>query len=119
MRYFLAVLTRITDGATPHEALRDSADEIARTSPFTSLNCLLMTPDEIIAMCRYDPAGPLEDKDPEYYRLRYRVSDDAVVVSSSGWGRGWQDLANGDLLVVRRGTLASRVLSGERLAATG
>ena len=78
-----------------------------------------MTPDELIAMCRYDPAGPLEDKDPEYYRLRYRVSDDAVVVSSSGWGRGWQELANGDLLVVRRGTLASTVLSGERLAATG
>ena len=117
-RYFLAVLTRMADGATPQEALRDTADEIARTSSFTSLNCLLMTPDELVAMCRYDPAGPLEDEDPEYYRLRYRVTDDAVVVCSSGWGRGWQELANGDLLVVRRGTLATTVLSGERLAAT-
>ena len=118
-RYFLALLTRMADGATPQEALRDTVDEIARTSPFTSLNCLLLTPDELIALCRYDPAGPLEDTDPEYYRLRYRVSDDAVVVSSSGWGRGWQELANGDLLVVRRGTLATEVHSGERLAATG
>ena len=112
-RYFLAVLSRMTEGATAQEALRDTADEIARTSPFTSLNCLLMTPDELNAMCRYDPDGPLEDKDPEYYRLRYRVSDDAVVVSSSGWGRGWQELANGELLTVRRGTLASSVHSAE------
>ena len=28
-----------------------------------------------------------------------------VVVASSGWGRGWQGLANGELLVVRRGSL--------------
>ncbi len=118
-RYFLAVLTRMADGATPQEALLDTADEIARTSPFTSLNCLLMTPDELVAMCRYDPAGPLEDTDPEYYRLRYRVSHQAVVVSSSGWGRGWQEVANGELLTVSRGTLATTVSSGERLAATG
>ena len=117
-RYFLAVLTRMADGATPQEALRDTVDEIARTSSFTSLNCLLMTPDELVAMCRYDPAGPLEDEDPEYYRLRYRVTDDAVVVCSSGWGRDWQELANGALLTVRRGTLATTVLSRERLAAT-
>ncbi len=113
-RYFLALLTRMADGATPHEALLDTVDAIARTSAFTSLNCLLMTPDELIAMCRYDPAGPLEDKDPEYYRLRYRVSDDAVVVSSSGWGRDWQQLANGDLLVVRRGSLETRTGTGSR-----
>jgi predicted glutamine amidotransferase len=117
-RYFLAVLTRMSDGATPQEALCDATDEIARTSPFTSLNCLLMTPDELLALCRYDPDGPLEDKNPEYYRLRYRITDDAVVVSSSGWGRDWRELDNGDLLVVRRGTLASTVLSSERLTAT-
>ena len=118
-RYFLAVLSRMTEGATPQEALRDTVDEIARTSPFTSLNCLLMTPDELIAMCRYDPDGPLEDKDPEYYRLRYRATADSLVVSSSGWGSDWRELENGDLLTVHRGTLARRVLSGEQLAATG
>lgn len=116
-RYFLALLTRLTDGMLPQDAVRDTVDEIAPTSPFTSLNCLLMTPDELIAVCRYDPEGPLEDEDPEYYRLRYRVTDDAVVVCSSGWGRGWQELANGDLLVVRRGTLATTVLSGSSLSA--
>lgn len=118
-RYFLALLTRMTHGATAHEALLDTAEEIGRTSAFTSLNCLLMTPDELIALCRYDPAGPLEDKDPEYYRLRYRVTDGAVVVSSSGWGRGWQELANGDLLTVRRGSMATSIGTGSRLVAAG
>lgn len=118
-RYFLALLTRMADGAPPREALLDTVDDIARTSPFTSLNCLLMTPDELVALCRYDPAGPLEDKDPEYYRLRYRVTDDAVVVSSSGWGRNWQELANGELLVVRRGSLETRIGTDSRLLTAG
>jgi predicted glutamine amidotransferase len=116
-RYFLALLTRLQAGATPREALRETVDEIAATLPFTSLNCLLLTPDELIGVCRYDPAGPLEDKDPEYYRLRYRITDGAVVISSSGWGRDWQELANGDLLVVRRATLETSVSSDDRLTA--
>ena len=118
-RYFLTLLTRMADGAPPQDALLDTVDEIAWTSPFTSLNCLLMTPDELIALCRYDPDGPLEDKDPEYYRLRYRVTDDAVVVSSSGWGRNWRELANGDLLTVRRGSLETRLGRESRLLTAG
>jgi predicted glutamine amidotransferase len=117
-RYFLALLTRLRSGATPREALRETVDEVAATSSFTSLNCLLLTPEELIAVCRVDPAGPLEDKDPEYYDLRYRVTHDAVLVSSSGWGSGWHDLANGDLLVVARGTLQTSVISRTELLAT-
>jgi predicted glutamine amidotransferase len=116
-RYFLAVLTRVRAGATPREALVETVDDIARISPFTSLNCLLVTPEELIALSRFDPAGPLEDKDPEYYNLRYRITDDAVVVSSSGWGRDWQELANGDLLVVQRHTLRAAVLSADQVGA--
>ena len=71
----------------PEEALRTTADEIAATMAFTSLNCLLLTPEKLYAFCRYDPAGRWEDDDPEYYDLRYRVTPDAVVVASSGWGR--------------------------------
>ena len=114
-RYFLAVAQRMRDGVPPAEALRSTADEIAATTPFTSLNCLLLTPDELYAFCRFDPDGDLEDKDPEYYDLRYRVSADSVVVSSSGWGRDWQELANGDLLVVRRRTLQTAVVTATEL----
>jgi predicted glutamine amidotransferase len=116
-RYFLALVSRLRDGTPPREALAATVGEVARVSPFTSLNCLLVTPEELIAVCHFDPAGPLEDRDPEYYNLRYRISDDAVVVSSSGWGRDWQELANGDLLVVQRRTLEATVTSGDQLTA--
>jgi predicted glutamine amidotransferase len=117
-RYFLALLSRMADGATPREALHETVADIERTSPFTSLNCLLMTPGELIALSYHDPDGALEQEGPDYYHLRYRVTDDAVVVSSSGWGRDWQHLANGDLLVVRRGSLEVTVSAGAQLAAT-
>jgi predicted glutamine amidotransferase len=114
-RYFLALLARVRAGETPRDALRATVDEVAATCSFTSLNCLLLTPEELIAVCRYDSAAQLEDTDPEYYRLRYRAAPDAVIVSSSGWGEGWHDLVDGDVLTVARGTLATAVLPGDRL----
>ena len=54
---------------------------------------------------------------PDYYDLRYRVADDAVVVASSGWGRDWAELANGEMLVVRRGSLEVSVAPIEEYAA--
>ena len=111
-RYFLAVLARLRDGVPPGEALRSTADDIAATAEFTSLNCLLLTPESLYAFCRVNPHGPIEDDDPEYYTLRYRTAPDAVLVSSSGWGRGWSDLADGDLLVVRRRTLETFLVAG-------
>lgn len=110
-RYFLAVLTQLEAGATLTEALRGAVAEIAATASFTSLNCLLMTPDELYAVCFFDPDGVQADEAPDYYDLGVRTTEDAVVVSSSGWGRGWQELANGELLVVRRGSLEVTVES--------
>ena len=115
-RYFLAVVQLLRDGAAPEEALRTTADEIAATAEFTSLNCLLLTPDSLYAFCRFDPAGRWEDDDPDYYNLRYRVSPDAVVTASSGWGQGWRELANGDLLVVRRRSLETTVVTSAGLS---
>jgi hypothetical protein len=99
------VAERLDAGATPEEALRTTADAIAATATFTSLNCVLLTPEVLYAFCRINPDGPIEDDDPEYYTLRYRVGPDAVVVASSGWGARWRDLADGDLLAVERGSL--------------
>jgi len=118
-RYFLAVTQLLRDGAAPEDALRTTTDEIAATAEFTSLNCLLVTPEKLYALCRYDPAGRWEDDDPDYYRLRYRVSPGAVVVASSGWGSDWQELANGDLLVVRRRTLETTVVTSAGVGLAG
>jgi predicted glutamine amidotransferase len=110
-RYFLAVLSQLERGASPADALREAVAGIAATASFTSLNCLLLTPDELFAVCFYDPEGHGTDEAPDYYHLGFQATDDAVVVASSGWGRGWQELANGELMVVHRGTLRVSVES--------
>ena len=116
-RYFLAVLSRMQEGASPGDALAGTVAEIAATTHFTSLNCLLLTRDALYAVSRVNTEAGLEfDEGPDYYDLRYRVTDDAVVVASSGWGRDWEELANGDLLVVRRGSLDVSVTPVEALA---
>jgi predicted glutamine amidotransferase len=105
-RFFLAVLSRMQEGATPGDALAGTVAQIAATRAFTSLNCLLLTRDALYAVSRVNTEASLEfDEGPDYYDLRYRVTDDAVVVASSGWGRDWAELSNGELLVVRRGSL--------------
>jgi predicted glutamine amidotransferase len=108
-RYFRAVLSQTVDGGI-EQGLARTVDRIAGSMDFTSLNCLLMTPDALYATSRFDPE---HDEEPDYFNLRYRITDDAVVVASTGWGRGWQPLANGELLVVRRETLEVSVTSVE------
>jgi predicted glutamine amidotransferase len=120
-RFFLAVLSRMQEGAAPGDALAGTVAEIAATRSFTSLNCLLVTRDALYAVSRVNTEavpnieGRTFHVGPDYYDLRYRVTDDAVVVASSGWGRDWEQLANGDLLVVRRGSLDVSVTPIEHL----
>jgi predicted glutamine amidotransferase len=118
-RYFLAVLARMREGASPAEALTTVVAEIAATARFTSLNCLLLTPDELFAVSRYDADAPIrDDEGPDYFHLRYRIAAGSVVVASSGWGADWQQLGNGELLAVRRGSLDFSVVPlGDLVAA--
>jgi predicted glutamine amidotransferase len=118
-RYFLAVLSRLREGATPAGALAATVTAIAASTDFSSLNALLLTPDQLVAVCRPGPEADQHAEGPDYFALRYRAGDDAVVVSSSGWGRDWHELADGELLTVDRGTLAVTVRPVEELAAVG
>jgi predicted glutamine amidotransferase len=108
-RYFRAVLSAAGELPLQH-ALAQVIDRIARTKEFTSLNCLLMTPDTLYAATRFNP-GAEGDEGEDYFHLGYRVTEDAVVVASSGWGADWQILANGSLLAVDRVTLETSVVS--------
>ncbi len=107
-RYFLAALGAARETGTGRfaDGLAETAARIAGSLTFGGLNALAITPEELIAVCRYDPDAQDREDEPDYYRLRYRVTEDSVVVSSSGWGEGWSSLGNGELLVVQRHTLA-------------
>jgi hypothetical protein len=63
----------------------------------------LFRPDMVRAYATFELA-------PDYYEMRYRISGDAVIASSSGWPQdGWTRLRNGEVLVVDRATLSATV----------
>ena len=109
-RYFLALLSRMAEGAAPAEALATTvSDVLAGGAEVHSLNCLLLTPEALIAVCAYDPTW---GDDRDYYPLLHRRAGDTVVVASTGWtdSAGWSTLSNGQMLVVERGTLETSVV---------
>lgn len=103
-RYALATIAAART-ADPADALAETAELIADTLQFSSLNAMLVTDRELVALSRYSPEAEAREAEHEYYHMRYRVTPDAVIVASSGWGHGWETLGNGEVLVVQRHTL--------------
>jgi len=119
-RFFLAVLSHLgvaTDVDAVVRACAAAVHAVTSTLTYSSLNSMLITPNHLYALCAYDPKEELKEDEPEYYRLRHRRTATSVVVSSSGWGSGWESLENGQLLVVERATLRTSIHSLSSCAA--
>lgn len=115
-RYFLHVLADLErNGGDVVAALASTIDHIDSEFTANSLNAILLGPDALYAICCYHPERiPVEGLAvrgytgvPErYFDLAYRVTQDAVVVASSGWPQdGWTFVPNRHVLVVDRRTL--------------
>jgi len=108
-RFFLALLARMTTESTG-EALQTTVRDIVDSGVMVkSLNCMLLAPEALYAVCSHDPGS---DEDPDYYPLLYRRTGDTVVVASTGWTdtAGWRTLNNGQMLVIARESLAMSVV---------
>jgi predicted glutamine amidotransferase len=110
-RYMLAVLAGVEQGLDVVDAIDQAVHRISSAFAPSSLNALLLTPSALYAVGWHEPSrlpsiefpGPME----QYFDLRYRVDDDAVVVASTGWPQEeWEVLPNHHVLVVDRATLA-------------
>ncbi|MBO0788340.1 MAG: class II glutamine amidotransferase [Actinobacteria bacterium] len=122
-RYFLHVMSRLdAHGGDLPAAVADTAARIRRGFRPNSLNAVFLAADAVYAVSWHDPANipaaALLDRGytgpPEYlagyFHLSYRVTEQAVVVASSGWPqRGWELLPNGSVLVIDRATRSTRV----------
>jgi predicted glutamine amidotransferase len=110
-RLFLILLGHLRDAA-PAQALARTIEGVEASVQFTSLNCMLLTPDALYVVSQLGNR-PIESKIVDtvgYYDIHYRADADAVVVGSSGWPqRGWTPLPSGHLLTVERSTLATTV----------
>jgi predicted glutamine amidotransferase len=93
-------------------AIQEAADELDAWCleefgrPAESLNCLLTTPDELVAFSRNDPAQAPADRPPEVYELRYRADPGRVLVTSTGYEQdGFTTIPQGGAITIRRGSL--------------
>jgi predicted glutamine amidotransferase len=111
-RYFLVVQTLMRDMPAA-DAMRKTLMAIEAVSTYSSLNSILLTPDELVVGAMFDPART--DGEPEeYYHLRVKDSANGVVIASSGWPQpGWSLLPNRCVLTVDRRTRATSVVSAD------
>lgn len=108
-RYFAAVLSRVDAGSTPFDAVRATAAALRIAFPHRSLNALLLTPDELIAVHAsegtpiphgvFRASGLAQHDLPRnhldaYYQMRYRRdAAGGVAFASSGLDvAGWAAL---------------------------
>jgi len=102
--YFFYLLTEIKKhGFLP--GIKSALTFIKENISHSSANMMIMNKDFFITACRYnqDRIPDLFKKDVDYYELRYKKTNDSVLVASSGWNQdGWTMLKNDSLLIVDR-----------------
>lgn len=109
-RYFFFLLTQITKYGLTDGLI--SAVRILRELDFSSINAMLLSESHFITICEHDPARKPDWAVEGYYDLFYKVTNEDVVVASSGWNQeGWKNLPNHHILTVDRSSLAVNVLA--------
>ena len=109
--YFYYLLTEI-DKHGFIEGITSALKFIKANIDHSSANMMIMNKDYFVTACRYnqDRIPDLFKKDLDYYELRYKEIDGAVLVASSGWNQdGWTMLDNDSLLIVNRNDQSHQV----------
>ena len=104
--YFYYLLTEIKKNGFI-AGIQSALTFIKENISHSSANMMIMNKDFFVTACRYnqDRIPELFKKDIDYYELRYKKTDTAVLVASSGWNQdGWTILPNDSLLIVDRNT---------------
>ena len=104
-RYFFLLLTEID-----HHGLLDGMKSVSKiidsNCTYSSMNAMLLTPDELIVISRFNSSKIPAGQPSDYYQLQYQISDGIFRIASSGWPQiGWTPLENNSLLVINRDDL--------------
>lgn len=74
---------------------------------YTSVNALILTPDELVIVCQHKPENLSSDLEADYYELFWQTSNDITSAWSSGVRpniKSCNKLTNGSLLRIDSGT---------------
>ncbi len=114
-RYFFALLGAVEQADTPVIGIQNLLEIIFGSLQSVAANCLFATPDTLYAVCAYNPDSARAQQEPDYFSMKYRIASDTIMVGSTGLGQDstWKDLANGQMLVVNRGTLEVKLVELE------
>lgn len=113
--YFSLITARACEHGWAEAVQRAAADLTAWIPEFggrypEGLNCLLMTPDHLVAYAQADPDQLLPESTWDTYDLRWVREERRVLVSSSGYPQdGWTSIAQGQAIGIDRGSLAVTV----------
>lgn len=111
-RFFRLVLANMRTGG-PVSAFLRAAAMISERVEVVSLNSLMLTNKALYAFAYYnEDLATHSEAGAASYELRFRVSDGAVVVASSGWEQpspSWELLGSGTVLEIRRRDLCVSV----------
>ncbi|MBC7462789.1 MAG: class II glutamine amidotransferase [Actinobacteria bacterium] len=110
-RYFYFILSQIDDYNGFEAGVTAAVKMLKENGDYSSINAMIMNETTYIAIAEFHADRRPSFGGPDYYELKYRVSDEGVVVASTGWPQyGWQDLPNHHMLVVDRETLTTKVV---------
>lgn len=109
-RYFYLILSEIKKHGLI-DGIRSAVTKISDNCDFSSINCMLLTPEYLISVCEFNEVDQSEWTVNSHYELRYRSDENGVVVSSTGWGHDeWAVLGNHQVLVVDRSSMNTEIL---------
>jgi predicted glutamine amidotransferase len=116
-RYLALVQAGIEDRDLPLvDAITAAVEQLSTGWSISSLNSLWLTPDELVAVCAFNPDLPpdsLPEPPAAYYRLSWRSEEAGTVVASSGVPQaasaGWTAMDNMSMLVIPRSEKAPEV----------
>lgn len=111
--YFLYLLTEIKKHGFLL-GIKSALTFIKENIDYSSVNMMIMNKDFFVTACCYnqDRIPELFKNDIDYYELRYKEEDGAVLVASSGWNQeGWTLIKNNSLFIVDRNDQSHSALS--------
>jgi predicted glutamine amidotransferase len=106
-QYFAALITKLRKSNGDFVmAYKELVKDLAPIH-YTSVNALILTPEELIIVCQHKPENLSSDLEVDYYELFWQTSNDITSAWSSGVRpnvKSCNKLTNGSLLRIDSGT---------------